>query len=56
MPIIIISTGLFNEELTLYPTLVSGKDTAVKIPSFTDQKTVAMSHNKQLIGTVRTGV
>ena len=43
------STGHFIAELTLYQSLV-------KIPRFTDQTTVAMSHNKQLIDRVRKGV
>ena len=41
------STGRFIAELTLYQMLESGKDTR-----FTDQTTVAMSHNKQLIDIV----
>ena len=44
------STGHFIAELTLYQMLVSGKDT------ITDQTTVAMSHNKELIDTVPEGV
>ena len=45
------STGHFIVELTLYQTLESGN-----IPRFTDQTTMAMSHNKQLIDTVWEGV
>ena len=45
------SKGQYIVELTLYQTLESGKDTLL-----TYQTTVAMSHNKQLIDTVREGV
>ena len=44
------STGNFIAELTLYQMLESGKDTLL------NQTIVAMSHNKQLIDTVRKGV
>ena len=44
------STGHFIAELPLYQTLESGKDTSLRRP---DDR---VSHNKQLIDTVREGV